>query len=146
MMAESTYQKHVEEDQFRKLKEEKKAVLQTDVTMGKLERSLQRMAREGLPPTRVPPEGKKPEHAVEILYQHFRQMKLRKGGPIVKAKKGRNNLGLDSEEWVTMLDNAIAENENVQTGGGTLEEAPKDIYTVPMQSLSIPHIMKMFDE
>jgi hypothetical protein len=107
------------------------------------------MAREGLPPSVVPPEGRKPEHAVEILYQHFKQMKLRKdkGGPIVKTKKGRGNTpGLDSEEWVTMLDNAIAENENVQSGSGALEEAPREIYTVPTQSLAVPPIMKIFDD
>merc|ERR1719247_3684417 len=127
-------------------KQEKKAVLNTSVTMAKLEGSLQRMAREGLPPTMVPPEGRKPDHAIEILHHHFKQMKLRKGGPVVKVKKGRNNLGLDSEEWVTMLDNAIAENENVQNGGGTLEEVHKDIYTVPKRSLSVAHIQKIFDD
>merc|ERR1719197_191737 len=45
-----------------------------------------------------------------------------------------------------MLDNAIAENENVQTGGGQIEEDHKELYTVPMQSVSIPHIMKIFDD
>jgi hypothetical protein len=147
MMAEETYQRQVlETDQLAKNKDEKKAVLNTDTTMYRLEASLQRMAKEGLPPSVVPPEGKKPEHAVEILYQHFRQMKLRKGGPVVKTKKGRANAGLDSEEWVTMLDNAIAENENVQSGAGALEEPPRDIYTVPSQSLAVPQIMKVFDD
>jgi hypothetical protein len=147
MMAEETYQRQVtEKDQLQHQEKEKEAVLNTGTTLGKLERSLQRMAKEGLPPTFVPPEGRKPDHAVEILYHHYKQMKLRKGGPVVKVKKGRNNLGLDSEEWVTMLDNAIAENENVQNGGGTLEEVHKDIYTVPKKSLSVAHIQKIFDD
>merc|ERR1719199_2292938 len=45
-----------------------------------------------------------------------------------------------------MLDNAIAENENIQMGEGAIEEAPKELYTVPTQSLAIPQIMKVFDE
>merc|ERR1719375_2541592 len=103
------------------------------------------MAQEGLPANPPIPQGKQPEHAVEILYQHFKQMKLRKGGPVMKKKKGAQP-GLDSEEWVTMLDNAIAENENIQMGEGAIEEAPKDIYTVPSASLAIPQIMKTFDD
>jgi len=63
----------------------------------------------------------------------------------MKKKKGAQP-GLDSEEWVTMLDNAIAENENIQMGEGAIEEAPKELYTVPTQSLAIPQIMKVFDE
>ena len=60
----------------------------------------------------------------------------------MKKKKGAQP-GLDSEEWVTMLDNAIAENENIQMGEGAIEEAPKELYTVPTQSLAIPQIMKV---
>merc|ERR550514_974037 len=138
-------QRAVLEERPDKPKIPEKAVLDTTKTLQKLEISLHKMAQEGLPAAPIIPPGKQPEHGVEILYQHFKQMKLRKGGPVMKKKKGAQP-GLDSEEWVTMLDNAIAENENVQSGGGTIDEAPKEIYTVPSQSLAVPQIMKTFDD
>merc|ERR1719321_971448 len=138
-------QRAVLEERPDKPKIPEKAVLDTTKTLLKLDASLHKMAQEGLPANPIIPPGKQPEHAVEILYQHFKQMKSRKGGPVMKKKKGAQP-GLDSEEWVTMLDNAIAENENIQMGEGAIEEAPKELYTVPTQSLAIPQIMKVFDE
>ena len=41
------------------------------------------------------------------------------------------------------LSRLIAENENIQMGEGAIEEAPKELYTVPTQSLAIPQIVKV---
>merc|ERR1719359_865736 len=100
-------------------KKRKKAVLNTEKTIANINTTIQTLTRNGLTPKPVNRAKYQPTKAVEILYEHWKVTQLRKGVPAPKKKAAApapvqsSTPALDSEEWVTMLDNAIAENENV---------------------------------
>merc|ERR1719421_446415 len=111
----ATIGEHVETKPGEK-KKRKKAVLKTAATLANITTTIQTLTRNGLAPKPVNRAKYQPTKAVEILYEHWKVAQLRKGGPAPKKKAGpvvvQSTPPLDSEEWVTMLDNAIAENEN----------------------------------
>jgi len=108
----------VETDVPKDKKKRKKAVLNTAATLANISTTIQTLTRNGLAPKPVNRAKYQPTKAVEILYEHWKVAQLRKGVPAAKKKAAtaapvQSSPPLDSEEWVTMLDNAIAENENV---------------------------------